>query len=102
MLDSGSTDKTLEIAEKYGTQVKYNKFVNHPKQWDFALSNFDIKTPWIIGLDADQIVLSELFEKLKSFKNEEKETVTAILVRGTIAIQYYTDNISIHRPLLLS
>jgi glycosyltransferase involved in cell wall biosynthesis len=68
--DSGSTDETLRIARHYGAEVKYNAFDNHPKQWHFALNNFDILTPWTIGLDADQIVLPELFEKLKSFRDE--------------------------------
>ena len=69
ILDSGSTDRTLEIAGSYGAIVKYNKFENHPKQWDFALKNFPVKTPWTIGLDSDHIVLPELLEMLKDFKN---------------------------------
>lgn len=69
--DSGSTDATLEIADAYGATVLYNKFETHPKQWHFALNNFEIKTPWIIGLDADQIVLPELYQRLDSFKNED-------------------------------
>jgi glycosyltransferase involved in cell wall biosynthesis len=48
ILDSGSTDRTLEIATSYGATVKYNKFENHPKQWDFALKNFTVNTPWTI------------------------------------------------------
>lgn len=71
ILDSGSTDNTLKIAEEFGAKVLYNKFENHPKQWDFALKNFEIKTPWTICLDADQIVLPELFQKLKNFRNED-------------------------------
>lgn len=71
ILDSGSTDNTLKIAGDFGAKVLYNKFENHPKQWDFALRNFEINTQWIIGLDADQIVLPELFEKLKNFRDED-------------------------------
>ncbi|HHM20806.1 MAG TPA: glycosyltransferase family 2 protein, partial [Bacteroidetes bacterium] len=71
ILDSGSTDSTLEIARRFGAQVAYNKFVNHPKQWDYALNHFPIHTSWTIGLDADHIVTEELFEKLKNFKEEE-------------------------------
>ena len=55
ILDSGSTDGTLNIAEKYGAVTAYNEFINHPTQWDYALHHFSIKTPWAIGLDADQI-----------------------------------------------
>jgi len=45
ILDSGSTDNTLKIAEEFGAKILYNKFENHPKQWDFVLKNFDIKQP---------------------------------------------------------
>ena len=69
ILDSGSTDETLTIAKSFQAEVKINAFENHPKQWDFAIKNFDIKTPWIIGLDADQIVTPELFLQLQNFKD---------------------------------
>ena len=71
IMDSGSTDGTLAIAESYHATVLTNPFENHPKQWDFALKNFDIKTPWIICLDADQVVTPELKEKLISFRDED-------------------------------
>ncbi len=71
ILDSGSTDATLEIARELGATIAYNAFVNHPKQWDFALHHFPIKTPWTIGLDADQIVTPELLALLKNFKDKE-------------------------------
>lgn len=71
ILDSGSTDKTIEIAANFGAELKTNAFENHPKQWDFALNTFNITTPWTIGLDADQIVTPELFEMLKNFKDED-------------------------------
>jgi glycosyltransferase involved in cell wall biosynthesis len=44
ILDSGSTDDTLKIAQAYGAEVKTNPFINHPRQWDFALKNFTVKT----------------------------------------------------------
>ncbi len=78
ILDSGSTDSTLQIAESHGTNFKINPFINHPKQWDFALNNFKIQTPWTIGLDADQMVTPELFEKLSSFKSEDYLNVNGI------------------------
>lgn len=78
ILDSGSTDSTLTIADKYQATVLYNKFENHPKQWGFALTNFPIQTPWTIGLDADQIVTPELFELLKNFNPEEYKDVDGI------------------------
>ena len=78
ILDSVSTDATIEIAEKYGAVVKTHPFENHPKQWDFALKNFEIQTPWIIGLDADQIVTPELYLMLKEFETENYIGVNGI------------------------
>jgi glycosyltransferase involved in cell wall biosynthesis len=78
ILDSGSTDNTLKIAEEFGATVLYNAFENHPKQWDFALKNFAVQTPWIIGLDADQIVTPELMDLLVNFKDEDHLAVNGI------------------------
>lgn len=78
VLDSGSTDKTLEIASKFNAEVMINKFENHPKQWDFALTKFEINTPWTIGLDADQIVSHELFQLLLNFKDTDFEGINGI------------------------
>lgn len=70
ILDSGSSDNTINIAKNYNAHVLINPFENHPKQWDYALNNFDIKTPWVIGLDADQIILPELYSKLQEFSDD--------------------------------
>lgn len=78
ILDSGSTDNTLNIAENYKAEVKINAFENHPKQWDFALKNFNITTPWTIGLDADQIVTPELLQMLMAFKDDDFRHVNGI------------------------
>ncbi|WP_343523819.1 glycosyltransferase family 2 protein [Pedobacter sp.] len=78
ILDSGSTDKTLEIGTAYGAEVLQNPFENHPKQWDHALKNFQIATPWTIGLDADQIVTPELFGMLANFNNDEYRDINGI------------------------
>lgn len=78
ILDSESTDATIEIAKKYCAVVKTHPFENHPKQWDFALKNFEIQTPWIIGLDADQIVTPELYMMLNEFETEKYTGVNGI------------------------
>lgn len=78
ILDSGSTDDTLKIAESFGAIVKFHPFENHPKQWDYALKNFDVQTPWVIGLDADQIVTSDLLELLINFNDEAHRNVEGI------------------------
>lgn len=78
LLDSGSTDDTVSIAQAYSAEIAVHSFENHPKQWDFALKHFKINTPWTIGLDADQIVSQELFELLKTFRDEDFKTTNGI------------------------
>lgn len=78
VLDSGSTDSTVTIAENAGAEVAQHPFVNHPTQWDFALKNFAVKTPWVICLDADQVVTPELYKQLDSFRDEDYKNIDGI------------------------
>lgn len=78
VLDSGSTDKTLDICIEYGAIILEHPFQNHPTQWHYALTNFSISTPWVIGLDSDQVVTPELFNKLKNFRNTDYQDVNGI------------------------
>lgn len=78
VLDSGSTDATVQISRDFGATVLQNAFENHPKQWDFALKNFYIKTPWVICLDADQTVTPELKKRLSEFNEEDYTAVNGI------------------------
>lgn len=78
ILDSGSTDRTLEICETYGAKIAFHTFDNHPKQWDAALRIFTFSTPWLICLDADQIVTPELNRQLASFRDEDHKHLDGI------------------------
>jgi glycosyltransferase involved in cell wall biosynthesis len=78
ILDSGSTDNTSAIAEQYGAQLLQNQFINHPQQWDHALKTFDIQTPWVICLDADQAVSDTLKQKLRDFNSGDYDNIDGI------------------------
>lgn len=78
ILDSGSTDATLDIARQFGAHASQNTFVNHPQQWHHALTNFAIATPWVVCLDADQIVTPELYQYLKDFNDADYNGVDGI------------------------
>jgi glycosyltransferase involved in cell wall biosynthesis len=78
ILDSGSTDKTIAIGEQFGATFLQHQFENHPRQWDYALKNSPVKTPWVICLDADQVVTPELKDRLTNFKDEEHSGINGI------------------------
>jgi len=78
ILDSGSTDKTIETGEQFGALFLAHPFENHPRQWDFALKNFPVKTPWVICLDADQTVTPDLKTRLMNFRSEDYSGIDGI------------------------
>ena len=53
VVDSGSTDRTVEIASTKGAKVVYHKFENFGAQWNFALS-LSIKSAWTMKMDPDE------------------------------------------------
>lgn len=54
ILDSLSTDRTLDIARGYGCHIAINKFENYAKQRNYALDHLSIKSEWILFLDGDE------------------------------------------------
>lgn len=78
VLDSGSTDQTVHICFENDVLVKTHTFNNHPEQWHIALQSFPVCTPWVIGLDADQVVTTELLELLLKFKDADFKDVDGI------------------------
>ena len=65
VVDSYSTDKTLEIARKYGCQIVQHPFENQARQFNWALDNLGIKNEWILRLDADEYLTPELWGEIK-------------------------------------
>jgi len=66
VIDSGSTDRTLEIADEFGAIILQHPFTTHTQQWDWALKNVPLETEWVIALDADQAITSELAAEIET------------------------------------
>ena len=62
VVDSGSTDRTLEIAQSLGAKVVYHKWQGYGQQKNFAQSqaSFD----WVLNLDADEAVSPECRDEI--------------------------------------
>lgn len=83
IVDSFSTDKTLDIAREY-PNVRILQHVwenNHAKQFNWGLKEADIKTEWILRLDADEYLEEGLIEKMKSELPHLPERISAINLR---------------------
>jgi glycosyltransferase involved in cell wall biosynthesis len=78
VVDSGSADATLVIAERYGATVAHHPFETHTRQWRWALSTLPLRYPWILGLDADQRVTPELRDELMQLWGGAQERLAGI------------------------
>jgi glycosyltransferase involved in cell wall biosynthesis len=54
VLDSSRTDRTVEIAQRYGCQVAQHAFTNFGAQNNYALDHFPVLSEWVLFLDADE------------------------------------------------
>lgn len=64
VIDSGSTDNTVAICEKYKAKVIYHKFENFGLQKQFALNQ--TTNNWVLSLDADEVLSDKLIEEIKT------------------------------------
>jgi glycosyltransferase involved in cell wall biosynthesis len=64
VVDSGSKDRTLEIAQSFGAKTSHHAFGGHGEQKNVAL---DLCTcDWILLLDADEVLTPELQSEIQA------------------------------------
>lgn len=66
VIDSGSTDQTVEIAKRCGAEIYNNPFRNYASQFNWALKNCGIRTDWVLRIDADEFIDAELAEQIRT------------------------------------
>lgn len=59
VVDSGSSDSTVSIAQNLGCDVFFHEFSTHAAQFQWALDNTSISTDWVMRLDADEYIPAE-------------------------------------------
>jgi glycosyltransferase involved in cell wall biosynthesis len=84
IVDSGSTDATIDIAKKAGCHIFQHPWENYANQLNWALQNLPITTPWVMRLDADEHLTSELVWELKETLPQVPEEVTGYQVKRRV------------------
>lgn len=75
LVDSYSSDNTVEVAKRLGAEVHERKFDNYANQKNYALSK--TSGEWILSLDADEEISPELATEIKSQTSNLKSSVVA-------------------------
>ena len=73
VVDSISTDRTVELAKEHGADVYFHEFEYYSKQWNWGLDNCRIDTKWVIRLDADECFPPELCREIEEKIKEHGE-----------------------------
>jgi glycosyltransferase involved in cell wall biosynthesis len=74
VVDSFSTDGTVELARSLGATVIQHAFENYGTQRNWAIDNLPISRPWQLHLDADEWMDSRLVAAIQALSEDPEHT----------------------------
>lgn len=78
VVDSGSTDRTLEIARRHADKVTFHEWTYIADQKHYAESL--CTNDWLLTLDADEVVGEQLAGEIRKWKADDDESVKAFRI----------------------
>lgn len=66
VVDSGSTDRTQEIAESMGAEFVHHDWPGYAAQKNWALDNLPLESDWVLIVDADEVITPALRNEIAS------------------------------------
>lgn len=84
VIDSYSTDRTVEIAESMGAKVYKNPWKNYATQFNFGVYQCPITAEWIWRIDADEFLEGNIGEAMKKALAQCGDEVNGVYVKKRI------------------
>jgi glycosyltransferase involved in cell wall biosynthesis len=84
VVDSYSTDRTVEIAQRLGAELLQRPFKNQADQFQWALDNTCLTSGWILRLDADEYLEPPLIGEIRSRLPELPLSVTGVILKRKV------------------
>lgn len=75
IVDSGSRDRTVDLARIFGCTVVERPWTTYGEQFAWAMDNLPFDTPWVMRLDADERLTPDLVEELRSALSRASDDV---------------------------
>ncbi|MGA7616159.1 MAG: glycosyltransferase family 2 protein [Thermoanaerobaculia bacterium] len=70
VVDSFSSDRTVEIATRLGARVVQREFIDFANQRNFGLRECGLRHDWVLHLDADEVVMPQLRDEIAALGND--------------------------------
>lgn len=84
VVDSGSVDKTIDLAKKNGAKIYFHEWTTHAQQFNWALENCNINTEWVFRLDADERIMPDLADEILEKINNNDKTIDGYEMRWRV------------------
>lgn len=84
IVDSFSTDRTVEIAQGLGAVVVRNPWKNYATQFQHGIDSFGIRSSWTLRIDADEYLDPLLQDSLRAWFAAPQPGVNALFLRRKI------------------
>lgn len=81
VIDSNSADRTREIAEEEGAVVHTGEFSSFAQKLNWASDTIDFTTPWVMRIDADEVLSDNLVKRLPTFLAQQSAAISGVFVR---------------------
>lgn len=70
IIDSGSTDATLAIAQSFNATLHHHDFTTYGAQRNWAIDSLPLKYDWQLHLDADEAISHDLLTEIQSLPED--------------------------------
>ena len=87
VVDSHSTDETVQLAERLGAKVVCNDWVNYANQFSWGVQQLADSTGWVLRIDADEYLTPELATNLRDIVNEAEPDLEGVYCDRRMAFQ---------------
>jgi glycosyltransferase involved in cell wall biosynthesis len=84
VVDSGSTDRTIDIATRLGADVTQRAFKHQADQFQWALDHCGVRTEWVLRLDADEYLEETLIADIEERVPRLPKEVTGLAFKRKV------------------
>jgi glycosyltransferase involved in cell wall biosynthesis len=84
VVDSFSTDKTIQILLEKNVKFMQHTFATHAKQINIGIDHFPYPVDWLVRLDCDELLSDELILEIKSSIQSEIYTYNGFFVQRKV------------------